>query len=338
MVCGESFSSLSPQASFKKKSMATQQMSATQNEAKSAPGFRAKQSLRQRYFSHLGLLELLVLVGTLLYFLMTILPLFMAFAFSLTNQNLLYKTSDFIGLQNYIDLLDDRSFTRSLWLTFRLSVLVTLFANLGGLLIAMMLNVRDRFHSILRMIFFIPQVLSAIVISFIWKIILVDRGLLNSIFAQLGLIEKPIHWLGDPDMALWAIILVVTWQMLGFCTVVFLAALQGIPSDLIEAAKIDGANRWQQFFNVTWPLLAPGVTINMVLLLIITFKLYDQVAVLTGGGPGGRTETLSYYIVRIAFNGNQLGYASAMAVVLFIATAVISGIVVTRLKRREVEV
>lgn len=173
--------------------------------------------------------------------------------------------------------------------------------------------------------------------SFIWKIILVDRGLLNNLLVRVGLIEKPIHWLGDPDMAFYAIVIVVTWQLLGFCTVIYLAALQGVPNDLKEAAKIDGANRWQQFRNVTWPLLAPGVTINMVLLLIITFKLYDQVAVLTGGGPGGRTETLSYYIIRIAFNGNQLGYASAMAVVLFTATAFISGVVVSRLKRREVD-
>jgi multiple sugar transport system permease protein len=318
--------------------MATQQMTAIQNKLKPASAVESKPSLWQRYFGRVGLLEIIVLLGILLYLLMTILPLFMAFAFSLTNQNLLYKTSDFIGLQNYVDLLDDRSFTRSIWLTFRLSILVTLFANFGGLLIAIMLNVRSRFHSFLRMIFFIPQVLSAIIVSFIWKIILVDRGLLNSMLIQLGLTEKPVRWLGDPGMAFWAIILVVTWQMLGFCTVVFLAALQGIPKDLIEAAKIDGANRWQQFRSVTWPLLAPGVTINMVLLLIMTFKLYDQVAVLTGGGPGGRTETLSFYIVRIAFNGNQLGYASAMAVVLFVTTAVISGVVVTKLKRREVEV
>lgn len=297
----------------------------------------AVKSFWQRRLRRFGLLELIVLIGTLLYFLMTILPLFMAFAFSLTNQNLLYKTSDFIGIENYVDLLDDQSFIRSVWLTVRLSVLVTLAANLGGLLIAILLNVPDRFHSVLRTIFFIPQVLSAIIVSFIWKIILVDRGLLNNLLVRVGLIEKPIHWLGDPDMAFYAIVIVVTWQLLGFCTVIYLAALQGVPNDLKEAAKIDGANRWQQFRNVTWPLLAPGVTINMVLLLIITFKLYDQVAVLTGGGPGGRTETLSYYIIRIAFNGNQLGYASAMAVVLFTATAFISGVVVSRLKRREVD-
>ena len=290
-----------------------------------------------RRLSQYGWLELIVLVGVFLYFLMTILPLFMAFAFSLTNQNLLYKTSDFIGIDNYIDLLDDKSFIRSLWMTIRLSILVTLAANVGGLLVALMLNVRDRFHSILRTIFFVPQILSAVIVSFIWKILLVDRGMLNAFLQQLGIIEKPIHWLGDPQNAFFALTIVVTWQLLGFCAVVYLASLQGIPKDLTEAAAIDGANRWQRFWNVTWPLLAPGVTINMVLLLIITFKLYDQVAVLTGGGPGGRTETLSYYIIRIAFNGNQLGYASAMAVILFIATAVISGVVVGRLKRREIE-
>ena len=317
--------------------MATQQMTGVQNMLKSKPVVNAASPPILRRLSRFGLLELIVLVGVFLYFLMTILPLFMAFAYSLTNQNLLYKTSDFIGIGNYIDLLDDKSFIRSLWMTTRLSILVTLAANVGGLLVALMLNVRDRFHSILRTIFFVPQILSAVIVSFIWKILLVDRGLLNTFLQQLGIIEKPIHWLGDPQMAFFALTIVVTWQMLGFCTVVYLASLQGIPKDLTEAAAIDGANRWQRFWNVTWPLLAPGVTINMVLLLIITFKLYDQVAVLTGGGPGGRTETLSYYIIRIAFNGNQLGYASAMAVVLFVTTAVISGVVVGRLKRREIE-
>ena len=317
--------------------MDSQQETSVQSESESAQFARIVKSLWQRRLSRLGFLDLVVIAGILLYFLMTILPLLMAFAFSLTNQNLLYKTSDFIGFGNYIDLLDDKSFTRSLWMTTRLSFLVTLAANLGGLLIALMLNVKDRFHSALRTVFFIPQVLSAVIVSFIWRIILVDRGLLNTFLKQLGLIEKSIPWLGNPDMAFYAIVIVVTWQMVGFCTVVYLASLQGIPKDLDEAAQIDGANRWQRFWNVTWPLLAPGVTINMVLLLIMTFKLYDQVAVLTGGGPGGRTETLSYYIIRIAFTGNQLGYGSTMAVVLFIASAIISGVVVSRLKQREVD-
>ena len=317
--------------------MATQTISNIRRAAVNGSVVETMKSFWQRKLSRFGLLDLVVLVGILLYLLMTVIPLFMAFAFSLTNQNLLYKTSEFIGFDNYIDLLDDKSFIRSLWMTTRLSILVTLASNLGGLLIALMLNVRDRFHSALRTIFFIPQVLSAVIVSFIWKIILVDQGLLNGFLQQFGIVEKPIHWLGDPNIAFRSILIVVTWQMVGFCTVIYLASLQGIPKDLKEAAQIDGANRWQQFWNVTWPLLAPGVTINVVLLLIMTFKLYDQIAVLTGGGPGGRTETLSYYLIRIAFTGNQLGYGSSMAVVLFIATAIISALVVSNLKRREVE-
>jgi multiple sugar transport system permease protein len=275
-------------------------------------------------------------VGIIVYFFMSILPLFLAFFYSLTNLNLLYSASDFIGLENYMKLTQDGEFIRSLWFTFKLSFLVTLAVNALGLLVALMLNRNDRYHSFLRTIFFIPQVLSAVIVSFIWKIMLTDRGLINSMLKQMGIIEKNIHWLGKPDMAFLSLSMVVAWQLLGFSAVIYLAALQGVPHDLKEAAQIDGANRWQQFRNVTWPLIAPGVTINMVLILIIVFKLFDQVAVLTGGGPGGTTETLSYHIIQVGFTANRMGYASAMAVVLFLIIAVISTFVVGYFKKREV--
>ncbi|MCP4167195.1 MAG: sugar ABC transporter permease [Chloroflexi bacterium] len=291
---------------------------------------------RQRS-SQIELLNLIVWTGIALYALMSIIPIFLAFYYSLTNLNLLYPASDFVGFDNYVKLFNDFAFKRSLSTTFKLSVAITISVNVLGLMIAMMLNYNDRFHSVLRTLFFIPQVLSAVIVSFIWKIILTDRGLLNAMLEQVGLIERPIHWLGLPDLATFSIGLVVTWQLIGFSTVIYLASLQGIPDDLREAAHIDGANRRQQFTNITWPLIAPGVTINMVLMMIIAFKLFDQVAVLTGGGPGGSTETLSYYIVRMGFTNNRTGYASAMAVVLFIIIATISGAVVGYLKKREVE-
>ncbi len=290
-----------------------------------------------RRLSRIEFLRLIVWSGIALYALMSIMPLFLAFYYSLTNLNLLYPASDFVGFENYVKLFNDFAFKRSLVITFKLSVAITVSVNILGLLVAMMLNFNDRFHSMLRTLFFIPQVLSAVIVSFIWKIILTDRGLLNTILEQIGLIEKPIHWLGLPDMALFSVGLVVTWQLIGFSAVIYLASLQGIPNDLMEAAQIDGANRWQQFWHITWPLIAPGVTINMVLMLIIAFKIFDQVAVLTTGGPGGATETLSYYIVRIGFTNNRTGYASAMAVVLFIIIATISSFVVSFLKKREVE-
>jgi len=293
-------------------------------------------ALRER-FGHFEVLSLIVWIGIALYALMSIIPLFLAFYYSLTNLNLLYPASDFVGFENYTKLINDFAFKRSLSTTFRLSVAITVAVNILGLLVAMMLNYNDRFHSLLRTLFFIPQVLSAVIVSFIWKIILTDRGLMNAILEQIGVIEKPIHWLGLPNLAFFSVGLVVTWQLIGFSAVIYLASLQGIPNDLKEAAQIDGANRWQQFLNITWPLIAPGVTINMVLMMIIAFKLFDQVAVLTSGGPGGATETLSYYIVRMAITNNRTGYASAMAVVLFLIIAAISSLVVGYLKKREVE-
>lgn len=298
--------------------------------------YSAGRPWRQR-LSDFNFLSVIIWTGIALYALMSIIPLVLAFAYSLTNLNLLYPASDFIGFENYAKLLDDFAFKRSLGATFKLSVAITLAVNIIGLLVALMLNYNDRFHSALRTLFFIPQVLSAVIVSFIWKIILTDRGLLNAMLEQVGLIDKPIHWLGLPNMALFSIGMVVTWQLIGFSAVIYLAALQGVPNSVKEAAQIDGANVWQQFRHVTWPLIAPGVTINMVLMLIIAFKLFDQVAVLTAGGPGGSTETLSYYIVRMGFTKNRTGYASAMAVVLFIIIALISSLVVGYLKKREVE-
>jgi len=291
----------------------------------------------RRWLGQIEWLNLIVWTGISLYALMSIIPIFLAFYYSLTNLNLLYPASDFVGFENYVKLFKDFAFKRSLVTTFKLSIAITVTVNIFGLLIAMMLNYNDRFHSILRTLFFIPQVLSAVIVSFIWKIILTDRGLLNAMLEQIGLIDKPIRWLGLPSLATFSIGLVVVWQLIGFSTVIYLASLQGIPNELREAAHIDGAGRLQQFANITWPLIAPGVTINMVLMMIIAFKLFDQVAVLTAGGPGGSTETLSYYIVRMGFTNNRTGYASAMAVVLFLIIATISGGVVGYLKKREVE-
>lgn len=286
---------------------------------------------------HFEFFSLIAWGGILLYALMSIVPLFLAFYLSLTNYNLLYSTSDFIGLENYVKLSQDKAFFSSLRITFILSLSVTIAVNLFGLLIALMLNYKDWYHSLLRTLFFIPQVLSAVIVSFIWKIMLTDRGLINGFLQQIGLIEQPIHFLGLPNMALFSVGLVVTWQLLGFSAVIYLASLQSIPQELVEAASIDGASPLQQFRHITWPLIAPGVTINMVLILIIVFKLFDQVAVLTGGGPAGATETLSYYIIRLGFTANRTGYASALAVVLFIVITILSSIVVRFLKRREVE-
>ena len=285
-----------------------------------------------------GFVKTIVLVAVLLYAVILIVPLFLSFFYSFTDLNPLYPSTKFVGLQNYADMASDSDFLGALSRTIVLSLNVTIMANVLGLFVALMLNRPSRFYAFLRTLFFIPQVLSGVIVGFIWAIILTtNNGILNILLQQLGLSAENIAWLGKPGLAFMALTVVIIWQQMGFCVVVYLAALQGIPQDLVEAATIDGANRWNVFRNVTFPLLAPGVTVNVVLLLIISLKIYDQVAVLTAGGPGGQTETLAYYIVRITFTSNEAGYGSAVALVLFFLIAITSVILTGVLRKREVE-
>ncbi len=285
-----------------------------------------------------GFIKTVVVIAVLLYIVILIAPLLLSFFYSFTDLNPLFPNTKFIGFQNYIDLASDSDFLSALGRTITLSLNVTLFANVAGLFVALMLNRPGRFYAFLRTLFFVPQVLSGVIVGFIWAVILTtNNGILNIVLNQLGLTTQNIAWLGKPQLAFLALTVVIIWQQMGFCVVVYLAALHGIPEDLVEAARIDGANRWNSFSRVTFPLLAPGVTVNVVLLLIITLKIYDQVVVLTGGGPGGQTETLAYYIVRITFTSNEAGYGSAVALVLFFLIAIASIILTSFLRRREVE-
>ena len=279
-------------------------------------------------------------IGVLLYLAVIIVPLLVSFYFSFTNFNMLKATNSFVGVKNYFSLFADDTFLSTLIFTLKTSLIVTLLANGLGLIVAILLNHQGLFYTLLRTVFFIPQVLSAVVIGFIWSGMLnSQRGLVNILLHEVGLLgaNTNISWLGTPELATLSVIGVCIWQMMGFCTVVYLAALQSVPQDLIDAARVDGANRWQMFSNVTFPLLSPGVTVNVVLVLIMMFKLYDIIQVLTAAGPAGSTESLAYYITRMAFTANQVGYASAMAVVLFILIASISAGLGTFLRSREVQ-
>jgi len=293
---------------------------------------------RRRWQLRIGVLDLAVILTTLLYILVLIAPLLFSFYYSLTNLNPLYANTKFIGLRNYIDLLDDKAFGRALVNNLQFAVSLTVLSNIGGLLLALGLNQRGRLFSFLRTILFIPYALAPIVVGLLWTMYLNDRGLVNTLlYDQLHITSRRIPWLGEAHYAFATVTMVVVWQWMGFCMVIYLAGLQSIPQELLDAAKVDGANRYQQFHHVIWPLLSPAVTITVTLLLIGSFKLFDQILVLTQGGPAGATETLAYYVVRIGLTGNQTGYATAIAVVLFIMMAATSIIVTRYLRGREVE-
>jgi multiple sugar transport system permease protein len=274
--------------------------------------------------------------AVVLYVGLVFLPLVLAIGYSLTNKNILVPHTKYVGAQNYRDLLDDDVFKQSLKTTAIMALLIVVVPNALGLGVALMLRSEGRYFAVLRTIFFVPQVLAAVVVSFIWQAMLTDSGILNSILASVGLGSLRQGWLDTPNHAVGSVVAVVSWQFIGFCAVIYLAALKAIPDELIEAAEVDGCTGLRRFRRITWPLVAPAVTINTVLLFIIGFKLFDYVKVITNGGPGGSTNTIANNIYTVGFTQNDFGAAAAMAVVLFVIVAGVSSAAVILLRRREV--
>ena len=196
-----------------------------------------------------------------------LLPIVVSVGYSLTNYNPFNPPTRWVGLRNYHLLLDDSEFLTSLRVTTILTMMVVIVPNVLGLGIAVLLDRRGWFYNAMRSVFFLPMVLSSVVVSVIWTRLLDNEGLLSQTLRALGVSDPP-GWLSDPRYALYSLGSIVSWQMLGFCVVVYLAGLQGVPAQLMEAAAIDGAGPFQRFWRVTWPLLAPALTVNTVILLI----------------------------------------------------------------------
>jgi ABC-type sugar transport system permease subunit len=256
---------------------------------------------------------------------------------SLTDRNPLRAESTFVGLDNYRQLFADPRLLTSLRFTIVVVVVVTIVSNVVGLGFAMLLNRPSVGYRLMRTLIFIPQVLSGVIVAFIWRSILTQNGLLNTFLGNIGLADQPISWIGTPDLALLSVCVVVSWATIAFATVVYVAALQSVPGELYEAARIDGAGALGRFRFVTLPMIAPGMTISIVLCLITTFKLYDVIAVLTGGGPANSTQTTAFYLITVAFTTNRFGYASAIAMFLLVATTVIAYSLTGLLRRREAD-
>jgi len=275
--------------------------------------------------------------GVLVYVCFVLAPIVISFGYSLTNYNPFNPPTEFVGLRNYRILLTDEEFLTSLKVTTILTLIVVIVPNVLGLAIAVLLDRRGWLYNALRSVFFVPMVLSSVVVSVIWTRLLDNDGPINQLLRGIG-VDEPPGWLSDPDYALYSVGSILSWQMLGFCVVVYLAGLQGVPTELIEAASIDGAGPFRRFWKVTWPLLGPALTINTVVLLISAFKIYDHIQVITHGGPGtGTTATIAYVVLENGFTANRQGYASAMAILMLLIIAVASGVVLKVLQKREVD-
>ncbi len=272
-----------------------------------------------------------------LYIAFLLYPIASSLVTSFTDRNPLRADSTFVGLDNYRQLLADPRLLTSLRFTIVVVIVVTIVSNVVGLGFAMLLNRPSVGYRLMRTLIFIPQVLSGVIVAFIWRSILTQSGLLNTFLRSIGLAEQPISWIGTPDLAHLSVCVVVSWATIAFATVVYVAALQSVPGELYEAARIDGATALGRFRFVTLPMIAPGMTISIVLCLITTFKLYDVIAVLTGGGPANSTQTTAFYLITVAFTTNRFGYASAIAILLLVATTVIAYSLTGLLRRREAD-
>jgi ABC-type sugar transport system permease subunit len=232
------------------------------------------------------------------------------------------QAAKFVGLNNYIELLTgDKIFIKTL-------VNTTLFVLLGmsigptlGLLTALMLNQNVRFRSLFRTAYYLPVMTSLVVVATIWVMLYNRNGLFNIVLQGIGL--PKIGWLSDPHYSLFSIVLASVWQGFGFETVVFLAALQSIPRELYEAAMIDGANYWAQFRYITLPSLRPVILFVYIIGIIGSYQVFDQIYVMSSGGPVYSTSTIVYYLFT-KFRDLHLGYASAIAYILFAILVVFS--------------
>lgn len=291
-------------------------------------------SLRQ--WQSLGSFAVFVLPGLTVFVAVVLVPIIWTLLIGLTNERASRPVTSFVGLDNYLALITSSSFLQVLGNTVTITLIVVLGTNILGLAVALLLRAEHWLYGALRSVFFTPVILSAVVVSVIWRSLLVEDGLLNAFLRSIGITDPP-GWLSDPSIALYSVSSILVWQMLGFAVVVYLAGLASIPKELDEASLIDGAGPVRHFRYVTWPLLAPSVTINTVMLMISSFKVYDQIAVLTNGGPGvGSTATIAFEVVRTAFTEQRAGYASAMAGLMLIIIAGAGSLALFLLQRREI--
>ncbi len=264
-------------------------------------------------------------------------PLIASFILGFTDWNIsrLY-TPVFNGIDNFVYIFSNDDFMLSMSNTFKFAIFTTLAIIVIGLLLALALNTAVLGKSFFRTIFYLPAVLSLIVVGIMFTAILkYDGGVINNILTYLGLESWTMDWLGNANTGFNSVIAMQIWKWSGFSMALFLAGLQSIPKDYIEAARIDGANAFHRFRYITFPLLAPAFTIVVTTNTIGGFKVFEQVMVLTSGGPGNSTQVLATYIYK-EFSKGTLGRSTAMGLVLFVLISVIALGLNKYLKRREI--
>ena len=278
---------------------------------------KSKIQARRNFWGYLFILP--NFLGFLVFMLV---PILMSLYFSFTNYDVI-STIEFVDLENYINLFQDEQFIVAILNTLWFTVLTVPVGVILSLLLAVLLNRQIRGISIFRTLVFIPVITSMVAVSLVWSMLYEENGgLLNTLLGYLHL--PSVAWLTSTEMTMISIAIMSIWKGLGYNMTIFLAGLQGVPRDLYEAATIDGANAFQKFRKITVPMIGPTTYFVTLMALIGSLQVFDQVNIMTGGGPVNATRTIAFHLYQYGFQFYKMGYACAAAYVLFILVFTVS--------------
>lgn len=284
------------------------------------------------------MMQQFIFVGPALFFFMLIIaaPFLLGMYYSFTEWNGASKDPVWVGFANFTKIFtDDPAFLKSFTFTALFTLAGVLLTNLIGFFLAYFLTKPLKTKNVLRTVFFMPNVIGGLLLGFIWQFIFV-RGF-ASLGEVTGLAFFNLPWLGDATTAFWAIVIVFVWQTAGYLMVIYISSLNNVPTEVLEAAQIDGATRGQMLRSIIVPLIMPGVTVCLFLAISWSFKMFDLNLSLTKGGPFRSTESLALNIYNEAFVNGRYGLGTAKALIFFIVVAIITSIQVRLTKSREVE-
>ena len=267
-----------------------------------------------------------------LFFCFNTLPLLKGVMYSFTNFKG-FGSYDWVGVRNYMDLFQDVRVGNSYWFTFKLAIVTTIVVNVISLLLSMALNSKIRAKSFFRGAYFLPNILGALVVGYIFNYFF--TYILPAVGEMIGWETLSSSLLSSKNLAWIAIVIVCAWQAIAMNTIIYISGLQTVPEDVYEAGAIDGATGWNKFKNLTFPLILPFFTINMVLCVKNFLMVFDQIMALTKGGPAQSTESISYLIYQNGMAGGQFGFQSANAVIFFLVIVAISVTQMTVLGKKE---
>jgi raffinose/stachyose/melibiose transport system permease protein len=277
-----------------------------------------------------------VLPALIVYFLFKLYPAILGFYYSLTDWNGIDQSYEMVGLANFKEIFADVYFWESIQFTLKYVVVILVISNVLALLLAVLIESRAKGRGLFRTLFYMPNMISMIIGGYMW--VFIFTRVIYYLADEWGLAFLDQSWIGDPRYSFIAIIIVSSWGTVGYLMLIYMAALQGVPLQLKEAAVLDGANSWNVFRNVTFPMIQHAFTICIFWSLSSAFQVFDVIYALTGGGPGRATQSVAMNIYEEAFKGNiRYGYATAKSTILFVIVFLLTLAQLKMMKRKEQE-